>query len=119
MPRNGWELARCRTTIRSFFLSPTGSSPCRPLTPGFKPVEALEWQDAEDFGLDDLCVDLGCKTDPAEDERLPKMGRVLVISDSNSEEIVWYVAPETVREAIRVFKAEGRSDETVGPPGLR
>ncbi|KAI0729146.1 hypothetical protein C8Q72DRAFT_952099 [Fomitopsis betulina] len=83
------------------------------------PVEALEWQDAEDFGLDDLCVDLGCKTDPAEDERLPKMGRVLVISDSNSEEIVWYVAPETVREAIRVFKAEGRSDETVGPPGLR
>lgn len=87
--------------------------------PGFKPVEALEWQDAEDFGLDDLCVDLGCKTDPAEDERLPKMGRVLVISDSNSEEIVWYVAPETVREAIRVFKAEGRSDETVGPPGLR
>lgn len=87
--------------------------------PGFRPVEKLEWQDAEDLGLDDFRVELGCKTDPAEYDRLPKMSRLLVISDPDSEEMVWYVAPESVGEAIRVLKAEGRSDETVGQPGLR
>ncbi|KZT68606.1 hypothetical protein DAEQUDRAFT_727729 [Daedalea quercina L-15889] len=86
--------------------------------PGFKPVEELKWQDAEELGLDGFHVDLGCKTDPAEYERLPKMGRVLVISD-DSEEQLWYVELDTVVEAIRVLKTEGRSDDVVGEPGLR
>ncbi|KZT68595.1 hypothetical protein DAEQUDRAFT_323868 [Daedalea quercina L-15889] len=86
--------------------------------PGFRPVEDLEWQTAEELGLDNFRVDLGCETDPAEYERLPKMARVLVLSD-DSEEQVWYVDPETTAEAIRVLKAEGRIDDVVGQPGWR
>ena len=87
--------------------------------PGFRSVGELEWQDAEDLGINDFRVDLGCKTDPAEYERLPNMNRVLVISDSNDEEMVWYVDPETAGEAIGTLRSEGRSDETVGQPGWR
>ncbi|KAH9837851.1 uncharacterized protein C8Q71DRAFT_898571 [Rhodofomes roseus] len=47
------------------------------------------------------------------------MGRLLVISVNTSEEIVWYVDPETVTEAIRGLGAKGRSDETVGQPDFR
>lgn len=88
-------------------------------SPGFMSVEELQWQAAHELGLDTFRVDLGCKTDPAEYERLPKMDRVLVISDPECEEQVWYVDPETVTEAIRILKAEGRSDEVVGQPGWR
>lgn len=37
--------------------------------PGLRQVEKLEWQDAEDLGLDDFRIGLGCKTDPTEYER--------------------------------------------------
>lgn len=84
--------------------------------PGFMAIEALQWKTAKELGLDEFRVDLGCKTDPAEYERLPKMGRVLVISD-DSEELVWFVDPETVTEAIHVLQGEGRTDVAVGQIG--
>ncbi|TFY59634.1 hypothetical protein EVJ58_g5660 [Rhodofomes roseus] len=87
--------------------------------PGFQSVQELEWDNAAELGLDEFRVDLGCKTDPAEYDRLPKMGRVLVVSDPECEEQVWFVDPETVAEAIRVLRAEGRSDGVVGQPGWR
>ena len=87
-------------------------------TPGFKPVEELRWQTAEELGLDAFRVDLGCETDPAEYALLPKMDRVLVISD-DSEEMVWFVDPGTVEAAVRVLKEAGRSDDVVGEPGWR
>ena len=86
--------------------------------PGFRPVEELKWQAAEDLGLDDFHVDVGCKTDPEEYGRLPKMGRVVVISD-DSEELVWLVDPAAVAEAIHTLKDEGRADDSVGQPGWR
>lgn len=86
--------------------------------PGFRAIEALKWETAEELGLDEFRVDLGCKTDPGEYERLPKMARVLVISD-DSEETVWFVDPATAREAIHVLRDEGRSDDVTGQPGWR
>lgn len=86
--------------------------------PGFRPVEALKWETAEDLGLDEFHVDLGCETDPNEYERLPKMGRVVVISD-DSEETIWLVEPATVAEAIHTLKGIGRADDVVGQPGWR
>lgn len=86
--------------------------------PGFRPVEELQWQTAEELGLDGFRVDLGCKVDPAEYALLPEMNRLLVISD-DSEEMVWFVDPVTVEEAIQVLKTEGRTDDVVGEPGWR
>ena len=87
--------------------------------PGFRPVEDLRWQDATELGLDEFPVTLGCEVDPDEYQRLPKMKRVLRISDEESEEILFYVDEETVAEAIHFLQAEGRSAELAGQPSLR
>lgn len=87
--------------------------------PGLKPVEELRWESAEDLGLSELRVELGCKFRGEEWERLPRMGRVLKISDEDSEEQMWYVDAETIGEAMRVMEDLGRSDEIakLGGPG--
>ncbi|KAH9837849.1 uncharacterized protein C8Q71DRAFT_723123 [Rhodofomes roseus] len=87
--------------------------------PGFRPVEDLKWERAVDLGLDQIAVDLGCEIDGAEWDQLPKMDRILVISDSDSEENVWYVDSETVGKAISVIRSLRRSVDVSGEPGWR
>ncbi|KAH9919599.1 uncharacterized protein B0H18DRAFT_1027050 [Fomitopsis serialis] len=86
--------------------------------PGFKPVEQLQWEQAKNLGLDEFAVELGCKIDGAEWDQLPKMDRLLVVSD-DSEEMVWYVHPETVCKAIGTLEALGYSAGSLGTLGWR
>ena len=83
-----------------------------------KPIEELQRESADDLGLSELRIELGYKVHGEEWERLPRMGRILKISDDDSDEQMWYVDPETVGEATRVI---GRSDEIakLGKPGWR
>jgi hypothetical protein len=81
--------------------------------PGFRSAEGLRWQTAEELGLDEFRVDLGCQTDPAEYDKLPKMDKILMISDEDSEEQMWYVHPDSVAEASRILKEEGRDSAQV------
>lgn len=84
--------------------------------PALKPVEELCWETPEELGLDWMRVSLGCEVDASEEEQLPAMNRVLVLSDGG-EESMWYVEPDVVGQAAQVLKTMGRSDELVGPSG--
>ena len=51
-----------------------------------KQIEGLQWESAVDLGLSGLRIELGYKVHGEEWERLPRMGRILKISDDDSEE---------------------------------
>lgn len=86
--------------------------------PALKPVEELCWESPEELGLDWMRVSLGCEVDTEEEEQLPVMKRVLVLSDGG-EESMWYVEPDIVGQAAGVLKTMGRPDELVNQSGWR
>lgn len=86
--------------------------------PALKPVEELCWETPEELGLDWMRVSLDCEVDASEEEQLPAMKRVLVLSDGG-EESMWYVEPDVVGQAAQALKTMGRSEELVGPSGWR
>ncbi|KAH9919603.1 uncharacterized protein B0H18DRAFT_1027083 [Fomitopsis serialis] len=98
---------------KDFLLISNGTNDLSIDVPGFKRVEDLCWESPDDLGLDWVRVTLGCEVDLAEEEQLPSMKRVLTISEPG-EEMMWYVEPDTVAEAIQALKGLGRSDESVG-----
>jgi hypothetical protein len=53
-----------------------------------------------------------------EEEKLPKLGRVLMISD-DSGELVWLVEPARVEEALEVLKKERNEGELLSEVGWR
>lgn len=78
--------------------------------PALKPVEELCWESPEELGLDWMRVNLGCEVDTSEEERLPAMKRVLLLSDGG-EESMWYIEPDIVGQAAQILKAMGRPEE--------
>jgi hypothetical protein len=87
--------------------------------PGFRHVDELTWQAADELGLDAFRIDLGCKVDGEVYERLPKVDRVLLVSEEESEEMLWYIHPCKVAEAMRILVEAGKSPEEIGEPGWR
>ncbi|EIN11753.1 hypothetical protein PUNSTDRAFT_111799 [Punctularia strigosozonata HHB-11173 SS5] len=87
--------------------------------PGFRHVDELAWQTGEELGLDGYRIDLGCAVTGATQDRLPKMDRVLMISEDDSEEMVWYIHPHDVERAIEILKDNGKTQEEFGEPGWR
>ncbi|KZT69396.1 hypothetical protein DAEQUDRAFT_726687 [Daedalea quercina L-15889] len=85
----------------------------------FRPVEELRWECARDRGLHMLTLDLGCTVQGKEWEQLPTMDRMLVISDSHSEELMGYIDAEAVGQAMSALKDLGHLDDTSGEPGWR
>ena len=61
--------------------------------PGLRKVDELRWEDADGIGLDEFQVDLGRQS--GEYERLE---RVLMVSEKDSEEMVWLVDPSAVEK---------------------
>lgn len=61
--------------------------------PGLRNVEELQWEEASEIGLDEFRVDLGRQGGEYE-----QLKRILMISDSNSEEMVWLVEPSQVEK---------------------
>ncbi|KAJ7759426.1 hypothetical protein DFH07DRAFT_1023786 [Mycena maculata] len=87
--------------------------------PGLRPVEELAWEEASALGLEELEVTLGMKVKDGESELLPKMGRLLMISDADDEEQVWLLEPSQVEKALQVFKTERGLTRFSQPVGWR
>jgi hypothetical protein len=68
--------------------------------------------------LESFHVDLSAALEMDEEEKLPKLGRVLMISD-DSGELVWLVEPARVEEALEVLKKERNEGELLSEVGWR
>lgn len=86
--------------------------------PGLLPIEQLQWQDASALGLEALSIDLGLKLDPYEEEKIPRMSRVLAISDEG-EELLWYVEPSLVQQSLEIVKEVRQQSEFPETPSWR
>lgn len=62
--------------------------------PGFRKVEELQWEEASEIGLE-FQVDLGREDG---EEEYEQMKRILMISDTDSEEMVWFVEPSQIEK---------------------
>lgn len=75
--------------------------------PGSRPVERLEWQETQELGFEELTADLGIKFTRDENDKVPRMGRVLMISDhDDEEEMQWLFEPAEVRSVGRERKRD-------------
>ncbi|KAH9919600.1 uncharacterized protein B0H18DRAFT_1027060 [Fomitopsis serialis] len=104
---------------KQFLQLSNGLGPTTVNRPGLKPVEQLLWEDPDRLGLEWFHVDLGCNVHSSPNVKLPKPGRVLMLSDDHSEESMWLVEPGFVSEAIHALKGHDQSDDALDPSGWR
>ncbi|KZT68607.1 hypothetical protein DAEQUDRAFT_757495 [Daedalea quercina L-15889] len=99
--------------FKDFLLVSNGLDTLTIDAPPLKPVEELCWESPEELDLDWFRVTLGCDVTSEEEEQLPAMKRVLVLSRTG-EEALWYIEPDTVGQTAQQLKAMGESDDAVG-----
>lgn len=88
--------------------------------PGLRPLSELKWQSAEELGLDEFRIELGEGLDPAEVEKMPRMGRLLMISSEDDEEIVCLVEPaqmDAAKKALNKERGQKERDNASGQWG--
>ncbi|KAA1469479.1 hypothetical protein DENSPDRAFT_605241 [Dentipellis sp. KUC8613] len=87
--------------------------------PGLRSVESLEWEEFADLGLDEIDADLGLPLDPAEVDKIPKIGRAIMINSEDDEENVWLLEPAQVEATLDIVKKERKQDNYVQEVGWR
>lgn len=88
--------------------------------PGLRPLSDLKWQSAEELGLDEFRIEPGVGLDPAEVEKMPRMGRLLMVSSEDDEEMLCLVEPlqmDAAKKGLNRERGQTEKDNTFGQWG--